>query len=483
MRGELKSEFQYEVTLTNDGPEAAKNAEFLIEAPSGITLEESPKISTEPSDLEDLMKLSLEKTSTQPDRRVWKVGLMNPGWTLTLRYVGRSSTTYLPVSRLKVRFAAPDFETQEVSGSASALDVEFVARAEAPVGAAGRESGVASGAVFSDFPLYFIENRGQMDEQVSYYLAGRETSVYFTPRGVTYALTGRAGQHSEAGGHAVSHAEAGVAAPLTRWAVKLDFLGADGTVVLEGGSRTPAVVSYFKGPAGTNQTGISTFSKVTYRNLWPGIDLTYSGTVNRLKYQFVVHPGADLTQIRLAYRGAAVVLNDAGQLEVSTPLGSFRDDKPYVFQQRDGRATPVPAAYQLERSDTSEHIAYSFELGDYDAGLPLIIDPSVLIYAGYIGGTSFDTGHDVAVDTAGNAYVTGETAGTAGFPTTVGPDLSFNGDTDAFVAKVNAAGTGLVYAGYIGGNEPDAGESIAIDAAGNAYITGATSSSATTFPT
>ena len=322
-----------------------------------------------------------------------------------------------------------------------------------------------------------------MDEQVLYYLAGRETSVYFTPRGVTYALTGRAGQPSEAGVHTVSYAEAGAAAPLARWAVKLDFLGADGTVVPEGGSRTPAVVSYFKGPAGTNQTGISTFSKVTYRNLWPGIDLTYSGTVNRLKYQFVVHPGADLTQIRLAYRGAAVVLNDAGQLEVSTPLGSFRDDKPYVFQQRDGRATPVPAAYQLERSDTSEHIAYSFELGDYDPSLPLIIDPSVLIYAGYIGGTSFDTGHDVAVDTAGNAYVTGETAGTAGFPTTVGPDLSFNGDTDAFVAKVNAAGTGLVYAGYIGGNKPDAGESIAIDAAGNAYITGETSSSATTFPT
>ncbi len=84
-----------------------------------------------------------------------------------------------------------------------------------------------------------------MDEQVSYYLAGRETSVYFTPWGVTYALTGRAGEPSEAGGRTVSYAVAGAAAPLARWAVKLDFLGADGTVVPEGGSRTPAVVSYF----------------------------------------------------------------------------------------------------------------------------------------------------------------------------------------------------------------------------------------------
>ena len=260
-------------------------------------------------------------------------------------------------------------------------------------------------------------------------------------------------------------------------------MGADGTVIPEGGAKTPAVISYFKGPAGTSQTGLATFREVTYRNLWPGIDLTYSGTVNRLKYQFVVHPGADATKIRLAYRGADVELNAAGQLEVSSPLGDFRDDKPYVFQQRGGRQVAIPAAYALERSDTSEPIAYSFALGDYDASLPLVIDPSVLIYAGYIGGTSFDTGNDVAVDAAGNAYVTGETAGTAGFPTAAGPDLTFNGATDAFVAKVNPAGTALVYAGYLGGDELDAGESIAVDALGNAYITGKTRSDATSFPT
>ena len=254
-------------------------------------------------------------------------------------------------------------------------------------------------------------------------------------------------------------------------------------VIPEGGAKTPAVISYFKGPAGTNQTGLATFREVTYRNLWPGIDLTYSGTVNRLKYQFVVHPGADVTKIRLAYRGADVELNAAGQLEVSSPLGDFRDDKPYVFQQRGGRQVAIPAAYALERADTSEQIAYSFALGDYDPSLPLVIDPSVLIYAGYIGGTSFDTGNDVAVDAAGNAYVTGETAGTAGFPTAAGPDLTFNGATDAFVAKVNPAGTALVYAGYLGGDELDAGESIAVDASGNAYITGKTTSDATSFPT
>ena len=338
-------------------------------------------------------------------------------------------------------------------------------------------------ALFQAFPLYFIENRGQVEEPVDFYLEGREASVYFTPGGVTYALTGQGAVRATApSAHEISYSAARSGA-VSRWAVKLDFVGADGTVIPEGGAKTPAVISYFKGPAGTNQTGLATFREVTYRNLWPGIDLTYSGTVNRLKYQFVVHPGADATKIRLAYRGAEVELNAAGQLEVSSPLGDFRDDRPYVFQQRGGRQVAIPAAYLLERSDTSEHIAYSFALGDYDPSLPLVIDPSVLIYAGYLGGTSFDTGNDVAVDAAGNAYVTGETAGTAGFPTAAGPDLTFNGATDAFVAKVNPAGTALVYAGYLGGDEPDAGESIAVDALGNAYITGKTRSDATSFPT
>ena len=245
-------------------------------------------------------------------------------------------------------------------------------------------------ALFQAFPLYFIENRGQVEEPVGFYLEGREASVYFTPGGVTYALTGQGAVKATApSAHEISHSAARSGA-VSRWAVKLDFVGADGTVIPEGGAKTPAVISYFKGPAGTNQTGLATFREVTYRNLWPGIDLTYSGTVNRLKYQFVVHPGADVTKIRLAYRGADVELNAAGQLEVSSPLGDFRDDKPYVFQQRGGRQVAIPAAYALERADTSEQIAYSFALGDYDPSLPLVIDPSVLIYAGYIG----DRGND-----------------------------------------------------------------------------------------
>jgi len=107
-----------------------------------------------------------------------------------------------------------------------------------------------------------------------------------------------------------------------------------------------------------------------------------------------------------------------------------------------------------------------------------------LLYAGYIGGSSNDFGGSgIAVDSAGNAYVSGLTSSTEEtFPVTVGPDLTFNGSDDAFVAKISSEGTELLYAGYIGGSGSDSGLGIAVDSAGNAYVTGSTRSTEETFP-
>jgi hypothetical protein len=122
--------------------------------------------------------------------------------------------------------------------------------------------------------------------------------------------------------------------------------------------------------------------------------------------------------------------------------------------------------------------------GTYDAFVAKINSTgALLVYCGYIGGASLDASNGIAVDGSGNAYIAGYTASDeATFPVSVGPDLTFNGTSDAFVAKINSSGTSFVYCGYIGGSEDEDGRGIAVDGSGNAYIAGYAYSSQTTFP-
>ena len=350
-------------------------------------------------------------------------------------------------------------------------------------GDAGTRARLVGG--FARMPLYFVENRGQLDPRVAYAVQGRETAIYFTREGVTFSLTRPETEDSSGKASPASYTKESSRQPSSprRWNVKLDFLGADPNVKVIGLEKTRAIVSYFKGSREEWKTAIPTYASVLYRDLWPGIDLVYSGTVDRLKYQFVVKPGADPGQIRLSYRGASQVqIGRDGTLEVETPLGGFSDDRPYSYQDASGSRTEVPTEYALSGVSGSSR-AYGFRLGAYDRSRPLVIDPAVLVYAGFIGGAGADDGNGIAVDGFGSAYVTGTTVSDeTTFPDTAGPDTSWNGGLDAFVAKVAADGTSLVYAGYIGGDQNESGLAIAVDASGNAYVTGAAGSTETTFP-
>jgi CARDB/Beta-propeller repeat len=344
-------------------------------------------------------------------------------------------------------------------------------------------------ALFGNLPLYFIENRGQEDHRVAYYVQGRDTAVYFTGTGVTFALA-EPRSHAQASGERSSHLgvrRASLApdqSARARWAIQLDFVGAN-AVTPRGEAPTAAVVSYFKSGEDSSQTGLKTYGSIVYPELWPGIDLVYAGTAGHLKYTFLVKPGADPEQIRLAYRGASgMTLTDAGQLVISTPVANLTDDRPYSYQDGPSGRDEVPAAYAVGAVTADGTQAYGFKVGRYDRTRPLVLDPSLFVYAGFIGGPGRDEANGIAVDAAGNAYVVGSTDSVVpGFPAQVGPDLIFNGgSSDAFVAKVKADGTGLVYLGYIGGAKSDFATGIAVDKAGNAYVTGATSSDESTFP-
>jgi len=364
---------------------------------------------------------------------------------------------------------------------------------------------------FGKMPVNFIPNRGQLDERVAYYIQGEDKTIYFSAEGLTFVLA-KTNEERESSGLENQRLDertlgkqatsSGLPAELeraknSRWVVKLDFLGANPDVNPVGADETGTVISYFRGRPGNWKTGLPAYSRIIYSNLWPGIDLVYSGSRDKLKYEFIVHPGANPSRIRLAYRGASSVLrNKEGCLAVSTPSGGFEDGLPLAYQEDAGKRLNVALAYKIaDNGDrrTADNdfgeteggsVEYGFEVGTYDQTKALILDPVILTYCGYVGGPSYDYGYGIAADSKGCAYITGYTysMGTA-FPVAAGPDLTFNGGSaDAFVAKLNAAGTAFEYCGYIGGSGNDYGYGIAVDLSGNAYVTGYTNSMASTFP-
>ena len=339
-------------------------------------------------------------------------------------------------------------------------------------------------------PLYFIENRGQVNARVAYYIQGTNKIIYFGAEGVTLVLSKpveRQSAQSTVGLVSSGSIESsdGVGEDLiSRVTVKLDFVGANPAVKPAGEELSAARFSYFKGRREDWATDLKTYARLVYADLWPGIDLVYSGSVNRLKYMFVVKPGADPKQIRMRYRGAESVSLDAdGRLLVRTSLEDFHDDRPTAYQEINGTVVDVVAGYAL-KSQIDAGYSFGFNVGAYDPAKALIIDPAILVYSGFIGGSADDRGNGIAVDADGNSYVTGETNSTqlSSFPATVGPDVIQNGGVDAFVAKVDPTGTQLLYAGFIGGTGDDRGKAIAVDTLGNAYVTGETTSSQASFP-
>jgi Beta-propeller repeat len=336
-------------------------------------------------------------------------------------------------------------------------------------------------------PLTFVENRGLMDERVAYYVPGSQTTFYLTHGGVTIAQTGPAKSATATNMTDATGAEH--ASKKQRWVVQMAFAGANPAARVQGDKPVATTVSYFHGAPSEWKTSLPTYGRITYTDMWPGIDAVYSGSGGQLKYAFMVRPGADPRQIRLAYSGAtSVQVTNAGQLTVATPVGGFVDDAPVAYQEStDGASqrTQVAVSYAQDSatSGSAGTTVYGFRVGAYDTSKPLVVDPAIITYAGYIGGAGYEAGNAIAVDAAGNAYIAGETdSDQLSFPVTAGPDLTYNGGGDAFVAKVQSNGMGFTYVGYIGGSQYDHANGIAIDSAGNAYVTGGTNSDQGTFP-
>ncbi len=318
----------------------------------------------------------------------------------------------------------------------------------------------AQSPTFGRLPVYFTQNDGVHPDDVRFFVHGADKSLYFTRTGVTFAL--RSADTNDA------------------WALKLDFVTEHAGVDPIAHGRVQAVHSHFVGPQASWKRGLPCYGGLVYRDVWPGIDIQYGGTVDRLKYAFLVQPGADPSQIRLRYRGAtALTVTPHRTLRIETPVLTFEDAAPVAYQTHDGRRVTVRMDYVIAPDGS-----VGFELGDYDPAVPLVLDPAILLYCGLIGGGASDRAQSVAVDDHGNVYLAG-TVYSAGatFPTRVGPFLTkaTTGPT-SFVAKVDPTGRALVYAGFIGGVNGANGYGVAVDRAGAAYVCGLTQSDEQSFP-
>ena len=202
--------------------------------------------------------------------------------------------------------------------------------------------------------------------------------------------------------------------------------------------------------------------------MYPGISVTWHGRGGRLEYDFTVAPGADPSRIRLGFEGAErVSRGGSGDLVLAAGDRRVRHLRPVAYQERGGVRQAVEADWLLK--DASEA---SFALGRYDRTRPLVIDP-VIVGASVLGGTGFDSANAVALDAAGNVYVTGET-GSLDFPLAGSVTRVPAGENDVFVAKLDPTASTLLYSTVLGGAAADIGTGIAVDSAGSAWITGET---------
>jgi hypothetical protein len=212
---------------------------------------------------------------------------------------------------------------------------------------------------------------------------------------------------------------------------------------------------------------VGLYKEVVVKEVYKGIDIRYYFDKGGLRYDYVVHPGADPSQIVFTLEGSdKTYVNEKGNLVFTTQFGEVEMAELKAYQERDKK--------EIKSRFVKRGSKWSIALASYDKTQALIIDP--LVYSTYIGGSSWDWGTAIAVDGSGNAYVTGRTNSTDYDVTPGAFQTTHEGSYDVFVTKLNAGGNALIYSTYIGGGSNDYGFGIAVDGSGNAYLVGSTNS-------
>jgi len=284
---------------------------------------------------------------------------------------------------------------------------------------------------------HFTENLGQWPEEIAFTASTSFGSAAFTDKGFYYHLT------TTDGGVDV---------------IGVEFVGGGARPVGEGLLEQRS--NYLIGEAGSWVTGARSYEAILYRDAWDGVSIRFYFQDGALKYDVGIEAGVSEEPIAFRASGAELTLLE-GVLTMKTPRGSMTDGALRSFHPDDGSA--VASAFTVEGD------VYGFALSGRDDSRAVVIDP--VVYSTYVGG-GYDKALAVAISPTGHVYAAGFANGN--FPITAGAYQTTRYDTDAVVFKMNEAGTALLYATFIGGNGIDQGLSIAVDDAGNAYVSGFT---------
>ena len=339
---------------------------------------------------------------------------------------------------------------------------------------------------FGKLPMRFEANAGQTDPQVKYLFRGSSYSLFLTPTEAVMRL--EAGRNKLRNDKAQMSNIAVTPNPQPQnqnqqSVLRMKFVGADSAPELQGVEPFSGKSNYFLGnDPGKWRRNVTSYAKVCYKNLYPGIDVVYYGNQEQLEYDFIVTPGADPNNIKLRFEGAKRMKVDAnGDLVLQTANGQLRQHKPVIYQDVKGRRKQIAGHYVLKGEQE-----VAFEVAAYDRTRPLVIDP-VVVYSTFLGGAFRDVVEAIAVDEEGSVYVTG-TTGSPDFPTLnpiqpqLNPQLNpMVNSFDAFVTKLNPEGSALIYSTFLGGKLDDSGYSITVGKDGTAYLAGYTFSE--DFPT
>ena len=315
---------------------------------------------------------------------------------------------------------------------------------------------------YGKLPLHFEANHGQAHKDVRFLSRGPGYGVYLTA-GEAVLVLAKSNPDAKRGARSTPETKAQAKSV----ALRMSLVGAAREPQVTGLDELPGKANYLIDKDRSKwRTNVPTYARVHYREVYPGIDLVYYGDQRQLEYDFVVAPGADPKKIVLGFKGAdELEINAQGELVLHAAGANLHQRKPVIYQDIDGVRREIAGGYVRKGANR-----VGFQVAAYDASRPLIIDPLVLSYGTYLGGGAGDFGLGIAVDAAGNAYVTGNTP-SFDFPTTAGafqPTARGRG----FLTKLDPTGSALVYSTYLNINGGGEGGAVAVDTDGNAYVTG-----------